>query len=87
MLADEVTDCSNQEQLSLVKKYLGSDFDIWEEFLGFLHHDWGLFNKALAEIVLGGFINLGLDTRNCHGQGYGGAAAVSGHVYGLSAHI
>ena len=55
--------------------------------MGFLHHDWGLFNKALAEIVLGGFINLGLDTRNCHGQGYGGAAAVSGHVYGLSAHI
>ena len=37
---------------------------------------------ALAEIVLAGLINLGLDIRNCCGQGYDRAAAVSG---GLSA--
>ena len=43
--------------------------------------------KALAETVLGGLINLGLDIRNCHGQGYYGAAAVSEHINGLSAHI
>ena len=43
--------------------------------------------KALAETVLGGLIDHGLDIRNCHGQGYDGAAAVSGHINGLSAHI
>ena len=43
--------------------------------------------KALAETVLGGLIDLSLDIRNCHGQGYDGAAAVSGHINGLSAHI
>ena len=43
--------------------------------------------KALAETVLGGLIALGLDIRNCRGQGYDGAAAVSGHINGLSAHI
>ena len=43
--------------------------------------------KALAETVLGGLIDLGLDIRNCRGQGYDGAAAVSGHINGLSAHI
>ena len=43
--------------------------------------------KALAETVLGGLIDLGLDIRNCRGQGYDGAAAVSGHINVLSAHI
>ena len=43
--------------------------------------------KALAKIVLGGLINVGLNIRNCRGQGYDGAAAVSGHINGLSAHI
>ena len=43
--------------------------------------------KALAETVLRGLINLSLDTRNCRGQGYDGAAAVSGNINGLSAYI
>ena len=43
--------------------------------------------KTLAETVLGGLIDLGLDIRNCCGQGYDRAAAVSGHINGLSAHI
>ena len=43
--------------------------------------------KTLAEIVLGGLISLALDIRNCRGQSYDGAAAVSGHIDGLSAHI
>ena len=43
--------------------------------------------KALAETVLSGFTNLGLDIKNCRGQGYDGAAAVSGHINGLSARI
>ena len=43
--------------------------------------------KVLAEKVLGGLINLGLDIRNCRGQGYGRAAAVSEYINGLSAHI
>ena len=47
----------------------------------------GLPGKALAETVLSGLIDLGLDIRNCLGQGYDGAAAVSGHINGLSAHI
>ena len=39
----------------------------------------------MAEIVLGGLINLGLDINNCCGQGYDGAAGASGHINGLSA--
>ena len=73
ILADEACDCSNQVQLSLVIRYVDSDFVIRQEFLGFLHCDLGLSGKALAETVLGGLIHLGLDIRNDHGQGYDGA--------------
>ena len=57
------------------------------EFLGFLHFDLGLSGKALAEIVLGGLINLGLDIIKYRGQGYDGATAVSRYNNGLSVHI
>ena len=87
ILADEASDCCNQEQLFLVIRYVDSDCVIREEFLGFLHCDLRLSGKALAERVLGGLVNLGLDIRNCRGQGYDRAAAVSGHINGLSAHI
>ena len=42
--------------------------------------------KALAETVLTEIGNFILDFSNCHGQGYVGAASVSGHINGLSAH-
>ena len=72
-------------QLSL--RYVDSDCVIREEFFGFLHCDLGSSGKALAETVLGGLSDLGLDTRNCRGQGYDRAAVVSGHINGLSARI
>ena len=87
ILADEASDIPNQEQLSLVMRYADKDCVIREEFLGFLHFDLKLSGKALAETVFGGLIGLGLDIRNCRGRGYDGAAAVSGHINGLSAHI
>ena len=37
ILADEASDCSNQEQLSLVIRYVDSDCVIREEFLGFFY--------------------------------------------------
>ena len=74
-------------QLSLVIRYVNGDCVIREEFFGFLHCDLGLSGKALAETVLGGLSNLGLDISNCRAQGYDRAAAVFGHINGLSAGI
>ena len=87
ILADKASDCSNQVQLSLVIRYVDSDSVIREEFFDFLHCDLGLSGKALAETVLGGLSNRGLDIRNCRGQDYDRAAAVSGHINRLSARI
>ena len=55
--------------------------------MGFLYCDLGLSGEALAEAVLGGLINLGLDIRNSLGHDYDGAAAVSRHINRLSARI
>ena len=85
--ADEVSDCSNQKQLSLVIRYADSDFVIRKEFLDFLHCDLQLWDKVLAQTTSGELINLGLNIINCRGQGYDKAAAVSEHINGLSARI
>ena len=87
-LADEAaSDCSNQEEASLVIRYVDIDCVIRKEFLGFLHCYLGFSGKALAERSLVGLINFGLEIRNCRGQGYNGAAAVSEHINGSYAHI
>ena len=87
ILADEASDCSNQQQLSFVLRFVDKDYEIREEFLGFLYCELGLSGKALAETILTEIGNLTLDINNCPGQGYDGAASVSGHINGLSAHI
>ena len=87
ILTDEASDCSNQEQLSFALRFVDKDGEIREEFLGFLHCELGLFGKALAETILTEIGNLTLDINNCRGQRYDGAASVSGHINGLSAHI
>ena len=43
--------------------------------------------KTLAETILTETGNLTLDINSCRGQGYDGAASVSSHIDGLSAHI
>ena len=81
------TDCSNQEEASLVIRYVDIDCAIRKVFLGFLHCYLGFLGKALAETILVGLINFELEIRNCRRQGYNGVAAVSEHINGLSAHI
>ena len=71
----------------LFSDLLTKNGEIREEFLGFLHCELGFPGKALAETILTEIGNLFLDINNCRRQGYDGAASVSGHINGLSAHI
>ena len=73
--------------MSFVLRFVDKDGEIREEFLGFLHCELGLSGKALAETILTEIGNLTLDINNCRGQGYDGAASVSGHISDLFAHI
>ena len=89
ILVDEATDCSNQEQLSLVIRFVDGSGEIREEFLESLYCDveLRLYGKAAAETVLNGIANLNLDIQNCHAQAYDGSSSFSGYINGLSAQI
>ena len=51
VIADEVTDCSNKEQLSLVLRYVSpEDKQIREDFVSFVERDCGITGRALSRI-------------------------------------
>ena len=52
ILADEASDVSCKEQLSLVIRFVDQKSIIREEFLGFLHCKDGTSGEALANLVM-----------------------------------
>ena len=88
VIADEASDCSNKEQMSLVLRYVDQHCNINEKFIRFIHCKYGLCGKDLAKALLESLSGeLTLDIQNCRGQGYDGAGAVSGPINGLASHI
>ena len=88
VIADEVTDCSNKEQLSLVLRYVSQeDKQIREDFVSFVECDCGITGRALASKILQFFSSHGLDPSKLRGQAYDGAGNMSGHLNGTAALI
>ena len=87
ILADEASDSSNKEQMSLVLRFVDGSFNIREEFVQYIHCDEGLSGKDLKSVLLKCLENLNLHIKDCRGQAYDGAGAVAGYKNGLSAHI
>ena len=87
VIADEASDSSRKEQMSLVLRFVDSEMNIREEFIAFLHCKWGLSGAQLAKLILEALGDLTLSIEDCRGLGYDGAGAVAGHINGLSAHI
>lgn len=87
ILADEVTDCSNQEQLSLAIRFVDSgDCEIREEFLDFITVE-RITGEALASAILLCLREWGIPIENCRGQGYDGASNMSSSVCGVQGRI
>ena len=86
ILADEVTDVSNREQLSLVIRFVDSGGNIREEFLGF-HNLQRIAGEAMASSILDTLPQSNLDIKNCRGQGYDGASNMSPSRRGTQALI
>ena len=77
MIADEVTDCSNKEQLSIVLRYIELETSsIGEDLVAFLECDSGTTGEALADLILG-FITNHLDPSKMCDQAYDGASNMS----------
>ena len=52
ILADEVSDCSNKEQMSIVIRYIDSDCNIQESFVRFIGLEGKLNGKHLSSSIL-----------------------------------
>ena len=87
ILADEASDISNKEQMSLVLRYLDSNFLVKESFVGFIHCDTGLTGEHLSNTILKEIDSLGLSMDDCRGQGYDGAGAMAGSEKGAATGI
>ena len=87
VLADEVADVSNKEQMPLVIRYVDQDGSITEDFLEFIYLKSGTAGSIIAEKIKKELRELGLHMNNCRGQGYDGAGNMAGRYNGAAALI
>jgi hypothetical protein len=88
VVADEVADCSNKEQLGIVLRYV-NPFDnfIREDLVTFVECDTGVTGKAIADNLLNFITSSGLDPNMLCGQSYDGAGNMAGKTNGAAAII
>jgi len=87
VLADETADISGIEQVSICVRYIDRESIVLrEDFLQFVP-TIDVSGKGLARLILDSLQSLGIDTSYLRGQGYDGAAAMSGHINGVQSHI
>ena len=86
LIADEVTDCSNKEQLCIVLRYVDPETNAIREDLVSSWNVSGLTGQALADKMMG-FVSNNLDPSKMRGQAYDGASNMSGKIRGAAARI
>ena len=87
LIADEVTDCSNKEQLCIVIRNVEPEAaSVRVILMTFLECDSGIAGKALADKMLG-FIRIHLDPSKMRSQAYNGASNMSGKTNRAAARI
>ena len=87
ILADESADCSNQEQMALIIRYVNAHKEIQEVFLGVIECEEGTTGMQLATLIKSTCQTLHLDLSLCRGQGYDGAGNMSRKTNGAAAII
>ena len=86
VLADETADIAGLEQLSLCARYVSDGLHVCEDFLQFVEvHD--VTGNGIAKSILAALSSFGIDVSFLRGQGYDGAAAMSGKLRGAQAII
>ncbi|KAL4135146.1 hypothetical protein QTP88_006789 [Uroleucon formosanum] len=87
ILADETADISCKDQFSLCVRYLETNtLKLREDFLKFVPVT-SLTGESLAQTLLDNLINLGIDCSFMLGQGYDGAATMSGRFNGVQVYV
>ena len=86
IMADEVTDSSNQEQFVLCLRWVDVDLNPHEEFIG-LHVVPNIRADTLVACIQDVLIRMNLTLKNCRGQCYDGASNMSGAKSGVATQI
>ena len=87
VLADETKDCSKEEQLSIVIRYVDVDTaNQHERFLTYIQAS-SLNAEGLSSYILTALHDHGLDPNNIVSQGYDGASVMSGHCSSVQQRI
>lgn len=87
ILADEVADVSNTEQLSLALRFVDESNEMREKFVDFLPCMYGTSGQVLTDMILDRRREYKLDPAFICGQGYDGAGNMSGKFWGCAALI
>ena len=86
ILADEVTDCANLEQISVVIRFVDVNKQIREEFLDFITVE-RITGESISAALLSWLQAHELDVAFCRGQGYDGASSMSSSNVGVQGRI
>ena len=85
---DEVADCSNEEQLAIVLRFVDQKCDIREEFLSFVKCTSQTTGEDLSKLILETLTSrFNLLMENCRGQTYDGAGNMAGCNKGVATRI
>ncbi len=90
LMADEATDSSTKEQVSVCIRYIRRNslhkLEVCEEFLGFCSVPM-VNAEAITSAIVGLANGAGLNLAKLVGKGFDGAATMSGHVSGVSVRL
>jgi len=77
VMVDETADCSNNEQVVLVFRWVGEDLVPHKDFIGLYLTD-SIAATALVTIIEDIILCMNIKLEHCHGQCYDGASTMSG---------
>lgn len=86
IMADETTDVSRKEQMSVNFRYVDESLLVHESFLGF-YETPSTDAKTLFDILIDVLLRFDLQLNKCRGQCYDGASNMSGDFTGLQTRI
>ena len=86
IMVDETTDVSNQEQVVLCIRWVSSDFEVHEEFMG-LYSVESTRADTLISVIKDVFLRFNFPLSKVRGQCYDGASTMSGYKSGVAAKL
>ena len=86
IMADEVTDSANKEQVVVCFRIVDEHFDAHEEFVGLYQVD-SIVSSSIVEVLKDTILRLNLAISSCRGQCYDGAANMAGIRNGVAAQM